>query len=230
MIERIEGLSGSEFTRRFKSQNQPVVLIGQTGLQHITPAYLADLCGDQLVPIMTGRDDNPAYEKQFNKHVSQLPMREYVEIVQTYRGNDCYMVARNNFFQTEGGRALLRTLPAASDHVFQHTGVNMWFGPAGTRTPLHFDTLDILLAQVYGRKRVKLFDPGQSANAYNRQGVYSEVDIDEPDLDAHPLFGQIVMEDFFLNAGETLFLPVGWWHSVRSLSPSISLSFTNFLS
>ncbi len=28
--------------------------------------------------------------------------------------------------------------------------------------------------------------------------------------------------------GELLFIPVGWWHAVRSLDVSMSLSFTNF--
>lgn len=30
----------------------------------------------------------------------------------------------------------------------------VWFGPAGTVTPMHHDTMNILMAQVYGRKRV----------------------------------------------------------------------------
>jgi ribosomal protein L16 Arg81 hydroxylase len=31
-----------------------------------------------------------------------------------------------------------------------------------------------------------------------------------------------------LDPGQVLFLPVGWWHHVRSMDISISLSFTNF--
>jgi ribosomal protein L16 Arg81 hydroxylase len=32
-----------------------------------------------------------------------------------------------------------------------------------------------------------------------------------------------------LEPGQALFIPVGWWHHVRSLDVSISVSFTNFL-
>ena len=31
-----------------------------------------------------------------------------------------------------------------------------------------------------------------------------------------------------LEAGDVLFIPLGWWHEVRGLTPSISLSATNF--
>jgi len=31
-----------------------------------------------------------------------------------------------------------------------------------------------------------------------------------------------------INEGDVLFIPIGWWHKVQSLNPSISLSFTNF--
>lgn len=35
-----------------------------------------------------------------------------------------------------------------------------WIGPAGTVTGIHADTSDNLLVQIYGRKRVLLFQPG----------------------------------------------------------------------
>jgi ribosomal protein L16 Arg81 hydroxylase len=31
-----------------------------------------------------------------------------------------------------------------------------------------------------------------------------------------------------LNQGESLFIPMGWWHCVESLDTSISVSFTHF--
>jgi ribosomal protein L16 Arg81 hydroxylase len=32
-----------------------------------------------------------------------------------------------------------------------------------------------------------------------------------------------------LEPGEAIFIPVGWWHHVKSLEVSISVSFTNFV-
>jgi ribosomal protein L16 Arg81 hydroxylase len=32
-----------------------------------------------------------------------------------------------------------------------------------------------------------------------------------------------------LAPGELLFLPIGWWHYVEGLDPSVTMTFTNFL-
>ena len=37
------------------------------------------------------------------------------------------------------------------------------------------------------------------------------------------------MLDVVLEAGEVLFLPAGWWHQVRSLDMSITVTFMNFV-
>jgi ribosomal protein L16 Arg81 hydroxylase len=35
-------------------------------------------------------------------------------------------------------------------------------------------------------------------------------------------------KEVVLSPGEGLFIPVGWWHHVRALEPSLSVSFTSF--
>ena len=105
----------------------------------------------------------------------------------------------------------------------------MWFGPAGTVTPLHHDTMNILFCQVYGRKLVSLISPDESPWLYNELGVFSEVDFENPDFEVHPLYQHVDRIEVEMNPGEILFLPVGWWHHVRSLETSISVSFTNFV-
>jgi ribosomal protein L16 Arg81 hydroxylase len=41
------------------------------------------------------------------------------------------------------------------------------------------------------------------------------------------LFEQVKMMEVIVEPGETVFLPLGWWHQVTSLDVSISFSFTN---
>jgi ribosomal protein L16 Arg81 hydroxylase len=43
------------------------------------------------------------------------------------------------------------------------------------------------------------------------------------------LFARADMLDVVLQPGEVLFIPVGWWHHIRSLEISINVSFTNFV-
>lgn len=56
----------------------------------------------------------------------------------------------------------------------------------------------------------------------------SEVDVgaDREELDkTFPLFGEARYVETVLEEGECLYIPVGWWHYVRSLSVSFSVSF-----
>ena len=46
----------------------------------------------------------------------------------------------------------------------------------------------------------------------------------EPDREKFPLFDQAEGVRFELHAGETLFVPAGWWHTARILNPSVTVS------
>ncbi|NUG52732.1 cupin-like domain-containing protein, partial [Acinetobacter lactucae] len=48
------------------------------------------------------------------------------------------------------------------------------------------------------------------------------------DFEKYPLAKSITPVECILNAGDALFIPIGWWHSVESLDVSISISFTHF--
>jgi len=99
----------------------------------------------------------------------------------------------------------------------------------GTVTPLHHETSNILLAQVAGRKRYRLIPSSQWQYVYNSQGVFSEVDCENPDLNRYPKFRDANTIDIVVDPGEVLFMPVGWWHHVRALDVSMTVSFTNFV-
>ena len=119
-------------------------------------------------------------------------------------------------------------LPEYLDHSAWGRKVFLWFGPAGTITPLHHDVMNVMVAQIYGRKRFTLIAPEQTPYVYNNVGVYGEVDCGKPDFEKHPLYRQVRPIHFILSPGDVLFLPVGWWHYVRALDVSIMVSYTNF--
>ncbi|KAI9234589.1 MAG: hypothetical protein BYD32DRAFT_489554 [Podila humilis] len=122
--------------------------------------------------------------------------------------------------------------------------LNAWFGPCGTVSPMHTDPYHNLLAQVVGHKYVRLYAPSESTKLYafgagassvdegleekqeeTMLGNTSQVDIEHPDLSRHPLFAQAQYVETILGPGDVLYIPFEWWHYIRSLSTSFSVSF-----
>ncbi|NP_001279779.1 lysine-specific demethylase 8 [Callorhinchus milii] len=107
--------------------------------------------------------------------------------------------------------------------------INAWFGPAGTVSPLHQDPQQNFLAQVMGRKYIRLYSPGQSERLYPHptQLLFntSQVDVENPDLERFPEFGSAIFQECLLDPGEILFIPIKYWHHVRALDTSFSVSF-----
>ncbi|KAK7750498.1 hypothetical protein SLS62_007577 [Diatrype stigma] len=124
--------------------------------------------------------------------------------------------------------------------------LNAWFGPPGTITPLHTDPYHNILAQVVGRKYVRLYSPLETHRMHARgkedgvdMGNTSLVDVgivegwdDTPVQDEETkvqqnsaAFKDVPYVDCILEPGDVLYIPIGWWHYVRGLSVSFSVSF-----
>jgi LPS sulfotransferase NodH len=236
-VERRANLSRNEFCDRYYAANRPVIIedlmTDWRAMTAWTPEYLKSVAGDLMIEIMAGRDADPKYETNARKHRTQLRFADYIDMV--YSGkvtNDYYLVANNAFFQRPEARPLLQDFTAFPEYLNPTTDGRqcfLWFGPGGTVTPLHHDTSNILIAQVAGRKRYRLVPALQWQYVYNRAGVFSDVDCENPNLDRHPRFRNASITDIVVEPGEVLFMPVGWWHLVRALDVSMTVSFTNFV-
>ena len=108
--------------------------------------------------------------------------------------------------------------------------LEIFFGSPGARFPyVHYDymSLHAYITQLYGQKEFTVIPPSQTAYVYPKPGDawVSEVDdIWNPDLEKYPLFAKATPVTFVVGPGETLFIPCGWWHTARSLTPTISVA------
>jgi hypothetical protein len=235
-IERRERISQQEFLQRYYATNTPVILTGMMqdwpALSRWCPEYLQQHYGGVTVEIQANRTADPNYEINSTQHKQITTLGAYADlVVQGGESNDYYLVANNGNLDRPELAGLLDdlVLPDFLDPQDIPNRVFFWFGPAGAITPLHHDPLNLMMAHVYGRKRWRLISPNCTPLLYNYVGVFSQVDLECPDYEKYPLFQQAPVIETVLQPGEIIFVPVGWWHQVKSLDISLAVSCTNFV-
>jgi ribosomal protein L16 Arg81 hydroxylase len=236
VVDRRTGLTREDFLVQYYAANRPVlvddVTTGWPALTRWDPEYLRSVIGDELVEVMDGRNADRRYEVNSDNHRTTMPFSTYVDLVlATAWGNNSYLVANNHLLEREAAKSLWDDFTIDDRYLDPSAASNaafLWFGPAGTVTPLHHDIANIMFTQIVGRKRVTLISPLQSHLLYNEVGVFSEVDPRDPDNERFPRFCQAEVTELVVGPGDALFIPVGFWHHVEALDLSISLTFTNF--
>ncbi len=234
-IERRHRLPRGEFLEHYYCLNRPVIITGMLddwpALRRWSLDDFAERFGDREVDVQIGRSASPTYEAEREKHRRKMIFAEFIERV---RGsgvtNDLYITANN----TAANRTALPELweeivqiPEYLDPTAPLDGF-FWFGPAGTITPFHHDLTNNLMAQVIGRKRIKLVPSWDMPLMRNFRHVFCEVDGRVIAASPRARFDEPQVLECILNPGEILFLPVGCLHFVEGLDVSVTVSFTNF--
>jgi hypothetical protein len=235
VVEKREQLSREEFVERYVRGCRPVII---TGLARDWPALkrwsaqdLKQRFGHLEVEVQAERQADPQYEVNKLQHRRRVRLGDFVDqVLAAGPSNDHYLTANNELLRRPEFAPLLADIGSLPDYCDARQlarSCSFWFGPAGTVTPLHHDTLMLFHTQVVGRKRWRFVSPLETPRLYNYYDVYSPVDIDRPDLNRYPDFAQVKVLDAIVEPGETMFLPLGWWHQVTALDLSLSFSFSN---
>lgn len=237
-IPSITAPNFSDFVKGYYSQHRPVIL--KKGIEHWpalhkwSPQYFASKFGHHLVEVQMNRNLDEQFERHSPSLKQKMKMSEFVsKVMSVDASNDFYMTANNASNSHQMLQELFSDIENFADGycdlALKDDRSFLWFGPKGTFTPLHHDLTNNMLVQIYGSKKVTLIPALQVPHLYNDHWVFSELsDTNKIDFEKYPLTKSITPVECILNAGEALFIPIGWWHSVESLDVSISISFTHF--
>nr|GEV39522.1 lysine-specific demethylase JMJ30 [Tanacetum cinerariifolium] len=124
--------------------------------------YLKRVAGYRTVPVEVGKNYLCTDWKQ-----EMLTFSEFLERMQSNTSDvPTYLAQHPLFDQIQE----LRNDIVIPDYCFaggtEMKSVNAWFGPAGTVTPLHHDPHHNILAQVVGKKYVRLYPASLSEELY----------------------------------------------------------------
>lgn len=130
-------------------------------------------------------------------------------------------------------------------HIVKEAGkgdiydANIWMGIPPTYTPLHRDPNPNLFVQLAGSKRVRLLEPALGSvifrDVQHRIGQYGSASfrgdemMEGPERDAldEAVWGCDERRGGYeavVDAGDALFIPKGWWHSIKSIGGEITAS------
>jgi Family of unknown function (DUF6065)/Cupin-like domain len=238
-IERRANLNSEEFLDRYFAANRPVILTGEMSdwpaLAKWTPDYLKRAVGSELIEFQGNRNRSSQFEIFKDAHRREMPFDQFIDLIsQPGAGNDAYLTAYNSARNT---KALSKLFPDLGfpDKFLTHEAENpngmMWVGPSGTLTSLHHDLTNNLIAQVLGRKRLLILPASEVGKLYNHFHVFSEItDLEDPALSParFPRLEQARFAEITLMPGEMIFMPLAWWHQVRAVDFSVTITYTNF--
>lgn len=227
-IERVKNITKEDFLKNYFKPQKPVVI--ENFIDH-WPAYskwnldyISEMAGDKVVPLY---DDRPVSSKtQFNQPHAEMKMRDYIDLLKSkptrYRiflWNILKEVPalQKDFTYPDFGLKLLKGLPM------------LFFGGENSYTFMHYD---IDLANIFhfhfnGRKEVILFD--QKQNDYLYKVPHSlltreDIDFSNPDLEKWPALAEAKGYKTHLEHGNVLYMPEGYWHYMRYITPGFSMS------
>lgn len=216
VIERRATPGADEFYRHYWAAHRPVVLTDVTDgwpALRWTPAMFRERFGDRTIEITTRGEQR-----------RRMKMARFIDlVVAAGASSDLYMVSNNKTTRKTAFRPLLDEVgpPAALFQPLRPSTTSLWIGPAGTITSLHHDTTNILFCQLYGRKRIELVAPHETALLVgDLDGFYNGVDLER--------LPRVLVKSTVLAPGDALFIPAGWWHRVTALDVSISFSLLGF--
>lgn len=227
-IDRVKTISKEDFIKNYFKPQKPVVI---ERFVEDWPAfkkwdldYMANVAGDKEVPLY---DNRPvSHEDGFNEAHATMKMSEYIALLK--KEPTKYRIFLWN---------ILKEVPQLQeDYSYPDFGVKLmkglpmlFFGGEDSYTFMHYDIdlANIFHFHFHGKKEVILFDQKQNDYLYKiPHSLITREDIDfaDPDYKKWPALKQAKGFKTHLEHGNVLYMPEGYWHYMRYLTPGFSMS------
>jgi len=227
-IDRVHTITKEDFIKNYFKPQKPVVIErfieDWPAFSKWSLDYMKEVAGDKTVPLY---DDRPVdYKDGFNEPHATMKMREYVDLLKTKPTK--YRIFLWN---------ILKEVPELQkDFTFPDFGLKLltglpmlFFGGKDSHTFMHYD---IDLANIFhfhfdGKKQCILFDQKQNKHLYKIP--YSlitreDIDFSNPDVKKWPALKKATGYITNLEHGNVLYMPEGYWHYMKYITPGLSLS------
>lgn len=228
-IDVVHDISKEDFEKNYLSARRPLIIKNMSknwpAYEKWTLDYLKTVVGDQTVPLYDSSKADPS--KPINAAAAEMKFADYVDLIKE-TPTDLRIFL---FDPIKQAPKLLEDYRAPKELMggFLDSYPNMFFGGKGSVTFLHYD---IDLAHIFhthfnGRKHVILFENKWKERLYQiPYATYAleDYDVEKPDFDRFPALKGVKGIEAYLEHGDTLFMPTGYWHWMKYLDGSFSIS------
>ena len=228
-IDIVDDITKEEFFEKYLKPRKPVVIKNMArkwpAYQKWTMDYLKQAVGVVEVPLYVSSKADPA--APINASAAKMKFADYIDLIEK-EPTDLRIFL---FDPIKQAPKLLDDYIFPKDLMggFLDKYPNMFFGGKGSVTFLHYD---IDMAHIFhthfnGRKHILLFDYKWKDRLYQiPYATYAleDYDIENPDFTKFPALDGVEGIECYLEHGDTLFMPTGWWHWMKYLDGSFSIS------
>jgi hypothetical protein len=227
-IPRVKNITKEEFITHYYKPQKPVVIERYIedwpAYNKWSLDYMKTIAADKIVPLY---DDRPVdYKDSFNDPHITMKMSAYVDLLKSeptkYRVFLWNILKelpqlQHDFKYPDFGLKLMKRLPM------------LFFGGKDSHTFMHYD---IDLANIFhfhfeGKKQCVLFDQKQNNYLYTIPHsliTREDIDFSNPDFEKWPALKKAKGWQCELNHGEVLYMPEGYWHYMKYVTPGFSMS------
>lgn len=227
-IDVVYNISKEDFNKHYLIPQKPVVIKGlienETAGKLWTIDHFKKTMGDLKVDVYDNNLKKDA--SAFTSADLKMRFEDFLKVIEKDERSNLRMFLFNLF---KHNPELKKEFPCPEIFKGILDGVGYtFFGGKDTTVRIHYDIdmSNVLHTQVYGRKRVVLISPEYNELLYRLPlNTYSLADIDKPDYEKYPGLRFVNASECILEAGDSIFMPSGYWHLMTYLNGGISVAY-----